>query len=115
MTIFELSQKLNLKVISGAAGIHNEISGAYVSDLLSDVMGFAREGEVWITLQTHRNVIAIASLKDLSGIILVKDNLPGQESIEASNEEGIPVLSSSLNTFELCGLIYNLIKCEQNT
>ena len=65
MKISDIITKLDLKVISGHNGLSNEITGGYVSDLLSDVMGNAREGEVWITLQTHQNIIAVGSLKDI--------------------------------------------------
>jgi predicted transcriptional regulator len=77
-----------------------------VSDLLSDVMGNAREGNVWITLQTHRNVVAIASLKELSCILLVSSLVPEQNTLDHSNQEGIPVLGTSLSTFEITGLLY---------
>jgi serine kinase of HPr protein (carbohydrate metabolism regulator) len=110
MTVKELAQKLNLKVISGASGLDKNIAGAYVSDLLSDVMGNANENELWITLQTHKNVLAIASLKDLSAVILVKNLLPEPAMQTQSETEGIPVLSTSEETFEICGKIYNLLK-----
>lgn len=113
MKIHELAESLNLELISGAKGLNREVTGAYVSDLLSDVMGHAGEGEIWITLQTHRNVIAIASLKDLSGVILVKNNMPDADSIEASDKENIPLFSSKYSTFELSGLIYNLLLDQQ--
>jgi predicted transcriptional regulator len=99
-----------LTVFSGESGLNNEISGGYVSDLLSDVMGNASENEVWITLQTHQNVLAIASLKDLAAILLVKGFEPDPEMLEKSNEEGIPVLGTKLGTFEISGMIYQLIK-----
>ncbi len=110
MKVSELVKELNLKVFSGEKGLDREITGGYVSDLLSDVMGNATEGEVWITLQTHRNVIAIASLKELACVLLVSSLEPEPNSIEHSNEEGIPVLGTSLSTFEIAGLLYQKIK-----
>lgn len=109
MKVSELVEKLELKVYAGKDSLDREITGGYVSDLLSDVMGFAKEGNVWITLQNHLNVIAIASLKDLSSVILVKNIIPGDDVIEKANEEGIPLLGSSSKTFELSGEIYSLI------
>ena len=76
MTVKELVEKMNLSVFCGEDNMDTEIKGGYVSDLLSDVMGFAQEGHVWVTLQTHKNVIAIASLKELACVILVKGNNP---------------------------------------
>lgn len=110
MKVSDLVDKFDLKVFSGAEGLENEITGGYVSDLLSDVMGNAAEGEAWITLQTHQNVMAIASLKDLAAVILVKGFEPDEETIEHSNEEGIPVLGTKLPTFEIAGELYRLIK-----
>ena len=65
MKVRELVEKLNLKVYSGESGLDNEITGGYTSDLLSDVMGFAKDGQIWVTLQTHKNIMAVATLKDL--------------------------------------------------
>ena len=108
MKVSELVEKLGLTVFSGQKGLDREITGGYVSDLLSDVMGNAREGEVWITLQVHQNVMAIASLKDLAAVILV-NNLPPQENtVRHSNDENIPVLGTSLSTFEIAGKVYQL-------
>lgn len=107
MKVSELVEKLGLTVYSGFAGLENEITGGYVSDLLSDVMGFAQEGQVWITLQTHQNVMAIASLKDLAAVILVKGFAPDEDTLAHSEEEGIPVLGTQLTTFEIAGMLYS--------
>ena len=109
MKVQELVDKLGLKVLSGANGLDREIDGCYISDLLSDVMGNAMEGNIWITLQTHKNVMAVASLKELACIILVKDLMPNAETIEQSNDDGLPVLQTSLPTYEIAGLVYNLL------
>ncbi|MDR2512095.1 MAG: serine kinase [Bacteroidales bacterium] len=110
MIINELKDKLNLKVFSGEKGLNNIIDGGYVSDLLSDVMGHAEAGNLWLTLQTHKNIMAIASLKELSAIILVKGYEPEADTIRQSDEEEIPILGSSEATFELAGKIYDLLK-----
>ncbi len=113
MTVNDLIQKLNLTVYSGAEGLEKEVTGAYVSDLLSDVMGFAQEGQAWLTLQTHKNVMAIASLKDLPCIILVHGHKPDEDAIAVSEEENIPILGSSDQTFELSGKLYVLFQQEK--
>ncbi|HEY5509454.1 MAG TPA: DRTGG domain-containing protein [Prolixibacteraceae bacterium] len=110
MKVSELVKELNLKVFSGEKGLNREITGGYVSDLLSDVMGNASEGEVWITLQTHRNVVAIASLKELACVLLVSSLEPELSTIDHSNGENMPVLGTSLSTFEIAGLLYQKIK-----
>ncbi len=109
MTVADVVKKLDLKVFSGEKGLDRQVTGGYVSDLLSDVMGNADSGQIWITLQTHKNVMAIASLKDLAAVILVTDHKPEANTAEQSNEEGIPVLGTSLDTFEITGKLYDLI------
>jgi len=109
MNVKELAEKANLKIISGIQGLNLEIKGGYTCDLLSDVMGCAEQGYVWITLQTHRNVMAIASLKELAAIILVKGLMPEVDTLEHSNRENIPILSTDLEEFEISGIVYQLI------
>lgn len=110
MKVSELVEKLNLEVYSGNEGLDREIEGGYVSDLLSDVMGNAEAGNVWVTLQTHKNIMAIASLKELAAIILVKGFKPEADTAVQSNAEGIPVLGTTAQAFEITGELYNLIK-----
>lgn len=109
MKVKELVEKLNLQVLSGAQGLDRDIEGCYVSDLLSDVMGNAEMGNVWVTLQTHKNVMAIASLKELACVVLVKGQTASEDTLEQSNEEGIPFLSTTMQTYETVGKIYQLL------
>lgn len=113
MKVKDMIEKLNLKVCSGTSGLDREIKGGYTSDLLSDVMGNAREGNIWITLQTHKNIMAIASLKELSAIILVKGYTPEEDTAAESETEGIPILSTPLQTFEITGKIFELLRTEK--
>ena len=110
MKIADIITGLNLKVVSGHNGLSNEISGGYVSDLLSDVIGNAKEGQIWITLQTHQNIIAVGSLKDISAIIVVKGLVPEADTIEKSNIENIPLLSTEMDTFNIAGRLFDLLK-----
>ena len=109
MNISEIIKHLNFTVIAGKEGIENEITGGYTSDLLSDVMGNIKDGNIWVTLQTHKNVMAIASLRDVSAVVLVKGLKPDTDMLEKANEEGIPVLGTDEETFEITGKIYNLL------
>lgn len=110
MKVRDIVEALNLRVLSTPQGLEREVKGCYVSDLLSDVMGNADAGFVWVTLQTHRNVAAIASLKELACVILVKGFVPSPETIAQSNEDGVTFLSTSMETFELAGRLYDLMK-----
>ncbi len=109
MRIAEIVELLELKVCSGAQGLANEVDGGYASDLLSDVMGNAQAGSVWITLQTHKNIMAVAGLKDLAAIVLVKGLEPDEDTAAHSNDEGIPILSTPLEAFAVAGKLYGLL------
>jgi len=110
MKVSDIVHQLGLKVLSGAPGLEREVTGGYVSDLLSDVMGHATEGQIWITLQTHKNIMAIASLKDLAAIILVKGSLPEADTAAKSEEENIPVLGTTDTAFDITGKLYELLQ-----
>jgi len=101
---------LNLKVRSAEDKLKVEIRGGYTGDLLSDVMGNSKDGDIWITRQVHQNIVAVASLKDHAGIVLVQGCEPAADTLEKAIKEGIPILISDLSAFELTGRIYNLIK-----
>jgi serine kinase of HPr protein (carbohydrate metabolism regulator) len=109
MLVSDIVKELNLTVFGGEQGLNREISGGYTSDLLSDVMGHAGQGLAWITLQTHKNVMAVASLKELSAVILIKNFKPDADMLQESIEEGIPVLGTSLQAFEMSGKLFNLL------
>lgn len=109
MKVSDLVEKLELEVYSGEKGLSNLVSGGYTSDLLSDVMGCASENQVWITLQTHKNVMAVASLKDLAAVILVKGFKPDVDMEAESNTHNIPVLGTRLEAFEISGKLYSLL------
>ncbi len=104
-----MAEKLGLQVFGGSQGLDREITGGYTSDLLSDVMGHASSGQVWITLQTHKNVMAIASLKELAAVVIVKGYQPEADMLEHSNTEEIPVLGTTDEAFELTGKIFQLL------
>jgi predicted transcriptional regulator len=109
MNVKDVQQALELKIFGGEKGLELKVTGGYVSDLLSDVMGNATEGMAWITLQTHLNVMAIASLKDLAAVILVNGSRPEEDMLQKANEEDIPVLGTNLSTFEIAGKLYQLL------
>ena len=108
MKLTDLMDALGLEVRSARGNLGNEVTGGYASDLLSDVMGNSHEGNLWITLQVHLNVVAVASMKDLAGIILVNGREPDEDTIRKAEDEGIPVMVSRLPAFELIGRLYGL-------
>jgi hypothetical protein len=109
MDVETIVKKLNLKVRSASNRLKNNVTGGYTGDLLSDVMANSRKGDIWITRQVHQNIVAIATLKEHAGIILVNSYEPIRETLEKAVQENIPIMVSSLPAFELTGKIYNLL------
>jgi predicted transcriptional regulator len=98
--IKEICERLNAKIIAGEGQLDREISGVYICDLLSWVMAHAKKGDAWITVMSHANVIAVASLLDLGCIIVPEDIEMDQDAVKKAEEEGIPVLSTAMNAYE---------------
>jgi hypothetical protein len=109
MNLETIVRTLQFGVKAGGDRLGAEVRGGYVGDLLSDVMANGREGDIWITRQVHQNIIAVASLKDLAGIVLIRGAEPAQETLEKAVKEGIPLLTTDLPAFEAAGRIYELI------
>lgn len=109
MKIAELVQALGLEIKCGRDYLGKEVTGGYTGDLLSDVMGNSREGYIWITRQVHQNIVAVASLKEHAGIILINSCQPTQDTLEKAEAEKIPIMVSDLPAFEISGKIYNLL------
>ena len=108
MTVLELSQKLSLKPLAMPSG-ERQIHGAYIGDLLSWVMGRAEGDNAWITIMSNVNVIAVASLTDVSCVILAEGVVPEAEVVKAAELKGINILCSEKDTYSLCVLLGNLL------
>ncbi|HHF51721.1 MAG TPA: serine kinase, partial [Candidatus Aminicenantes bacterium] len=65
MKLNKIKKDLNLKILTAKKFLDNEVKGGYTSDLLSDVMANSKEKYIWITLQVHLNIVAVAKLKEL--------------------------------------------------
>jgi predicted transcriptional regulator len=108
MTVKELSLNEKIKPVVMPNG-DREIKGGYVGDLLSWVMGRAREDDAWITIMSNINILAVASLADVSCIILAEGVSADEETVKTANEKKINILSSDLNSYELATLVEKLI------
>lgn len=102
----DIVEKLNLKIVSG--DIDKEVSGGYSSDLLSDVIANAEKDNIWVTLQIHVNIVAVANLKELAGIILVNGRQPEDATLIKAQQENIPIMLTDLSAFEIVGKLYEL-------
>jgi len=112
MTLKELAHLLNLEVLTGDTNHERIVKTGYVSDLLSDVIANAEEDSLWITVQRHINILGVAKLKDIIGIIVPRSLQVENEIIEKAKIERIAILRDSRSSFEIVGLIYNLLKTE---
>lgn len=108
MKLQEIRHQLSLEVRAAAGNLDKEVTGGYASDLLSCVMAKAQAGNVWVTIQAHPNIVAVASLLNLAGIIITEGMTPEATTIEKAEEEGIPILTTPLTTYTVVGRLFEL-------
>ena len=101
MTLKQIAESLKLTVKAGQGELERAVTGGYAGDLLSDVLAHARSGDVWVTLQTHNNIVAVASARELTGIIIVNNRTPEEATLRKADEERIPILVSPHSTYEV--------------
>jgi predicted transcriptional regulator len=111
VNVQEVVNSLSLEVQGSKGNLEREVTGCYISDLLSDVMAHAQAGELWITLQTHPNIVAVASLKNLAGIIITNKRVPEEETLRKAEDERIPIAVSASSTFEVGGMLFKMLRC----
>jgi len=106
MKVNTLINEFGFKLIAGGEFIERDIKGIYCCDLLSWVMSHANQSDAWITVQTHVNIVAVASLLDLACIIIPESIDIDKDTINKANEEKIPLLSTNLKTYEIFKRFY---------
>ena len=108
MRLTDIVERLQLIVKTGDTLLDREIRGGYVSDLMSDVMANAKEGDLWVTLQIHQNIVAVAVMKSLCGIVLINGREPETATVQKAEAEGIPIMVTPMPAFELVGKLFAL-------
>lgn len=108
MTVKELLSEIPMDVLCGEENLDREIGRGFSSDMMSNAIAKGTEGDVWLTFQTHMNVVAIALMKKMSVVVLVQDRKLIPQALEKAKVSGLPVLVSSMSAFELCGRLYKL-------
>jgi predicted transcriptional regulator len=108
MTIREASEKLNAEILQNEFE-DAALNGAYTSDLLSDVMAHAKDGGALITIQAHKNTVAVATLVNLSAVIVCNNRPVPDDMIEAARDEGVAILRTKENQYTVSGKLYALI------
>ncbi len=109
MTLTELIDALGLEVLTDARDFRGaSIRVGYASDLLSRVLAEAPHHGVWVTLQAHANVVAVAAVLELAAVIISSGSRPDPDTIAKANEEGIPLLATEASTFSVVGKLWEL-------
>jgi hypothetical protein len=110
MDLETIVKAVGLKIRSGGDKLKTQVMGGYSGDLLSDVIANGSEGDIWITRQVHHNIVAVASLKGLAGIIIVQGCEPAADTLRKAENEGVPIMISDLSAFEVAGRLNDLMK-----
>ena len=108
MKLKAIVEKMNMKVVSGSGHLDHEVTSGYASDLMSDVIANSKEGDLWVTMQIHPNIVAVAQLKELSGIIIVHNRRVEAETLKKAEEFGLPIMVTELSAFQIAGKLYEL-------
>lgn len=110
MKVKDLLKEDDFSLIAGERGIEKELQGVYIGDLLSWVMAHLQENEVWVTIQSHINVIAVGVLNDASCILLAEGVNLDEDARKKADQESLPVLMSHMSAYELAIKINELMK-----
>lgn len=109
MTVSQFAEKYGLSRVS-LPDPDKQITGGYVGDLLSWVMGRAQSGDAWITIMSNINIAAVAALTDAACVIIAEGVTLGDNIIEVASSKGINILASEKNAFELAGMLHSELR-----
>ena len=108
MTVVQLADQLALTVFS-APEPDREVTGGYMGDLLSWVMGRAQSGDAWITIMSNPNVAAVAALSDVACVILTENVQPDPDLLKKAETQGINLLGSQDSSFRAAAALSKVI------
>ena len=108
MTVNDLVERFGLQVVAGHKGLDRRVEDGYCGDLLSEIMGNAPEGCVWLTIQGHQNITAVAVLRSMAAIIVTGGQTPDDETLQKANQEKIPILLWPDSAYQLAGRLYSI-------
>lgn len=102
MQVKEFVEKTGFQVYASPSALEKEITGVFVGDLLSWVMGNSEENQVWITVQSHLNIVAVSALKEISCLVIAHGAEVEEETINKAIEENIAICTSDLSAYDIC-------------
>lgn len=109
MRLTEIIEHLSLDVFTPNTDLEEDVTGGYCGDLLSHVLASAMPGDLWITIQHHTNVIAVAQVAALAAILLADGKQPDEATKQRAASAGIALLGSTETSFEICGRLHDLL------
>ncbi|MCA1953590.1 MAG: hypothetical protein LDL12_00415 [Anaerolinea sp.] len=109
MNIQQVIDQLELTVLTEPKDFQSiQPSAGYTSDLLSCVMAGAAHGSIWVTLQAHGNIVAVAALLEITAVIITEGAMPDPATINKANQEGVTLLSTPRSSFEIIGRLWEM-------
>ncbi|MDR1570004.1 MAG: AraC family transcriptional regulator [Oscillospiraceae bacterium] len=107
ITLETLHSELNLKLLTPESDLSREVTAGYCCDLLSWALAHGGTGGVaWVTVQTHMNVVAVATLLDMACVILPDNIDPEPDALQKANDESIAIFKAEQNAYALCGQMW---------
>jgi hypothetical protein len=109
LTLEYIARELELTLLTQPVDLNTIVpSAGYMSDLLSCVMAGAAKQGIWITLQAHTNIVAVAALIDLCAVIITEGAEPDAATIQKANQEGVTLFSTSKPSFMIAGKLWEM-------
>jgi len=99
MKLQDIIEKLSIKALTNVED--KDVQGVFISDMLSDVMSVAQAGNIWLTVQTHKNIVSAANLIDIGAVIITHGKKVPDDTIELANRFHIAIFSTSNSTYEM--------------
>ena len=102
LNVGQFTEKFGLNIMTGKANLNKEIKGVYICDLLSWVMSHAKTGDIWITVLTNLNVVAVAALTDVACIIVPEGLSVEEATLKRAEAEGVVILGTDMDSYSIC-------------
>ena len=109
MFVKDLVEAIGAEVVSNGHSLNERVSGCYIGDLLSWVMANAEEQNIWITIMSNVNVVAVAKLTEVACVLMCENVSPDDECLNRAKEQGVTILKTPLNAYEVAIEISKLI------
>jgi predicted transcriptional regulator len=106
VTLREVVDALDLEVLHEGLGLGAPVRGGYSGDLLSNVLATAKPGDLWITIQHHINIVGVAQVAELAGVLIAGGGALSDAVLAKAREAGVPILRSEASSFEIAGRLF---------